>query len=78
MFFAANCKSCAWTWRKGKNWEVETEDDRLVMASQNKRTRAASGNVELVTNECARTHTQGGKQNRRVLQIQDIVNVKVQ
>lgn len=50
MFFAANCKSCAWTWREGKNWEVQTEDDKLVTANQNYWTRAASGKVGRVIN----------------------------
>lgn len=37
MFFAANCKSCAWTWREGERWKVETEDDKLVIANKKKK-----------------------------------------
>lgn len=52
MFFAANCKSCAWTWgvrEKKKNEEAERRDDNLVIANHSNCTRTASSKVKLVT-----------------------------
>ncbi len=62
MFFAANCKSCAWTWggREGKNGEAERRNDRLVIANLINCTRTTSGKVQRVT----ATHMQGGEEKR--------------
>ena len=51
MFFAANCKSCAWTWgvRGKKNEEAERRDNKLVIANHSNCTRTASSEVKLVT-----------------------------